>query len=181
MTDADVLHRRAHELAQPLPEEDDASTRRTLLRFRRADGHYAVDLRAVHQVARLDGGARLPRDAWPLLAIAPLDGRIVAVTDPFTAAATRPTSEPLAWGVAIEARGHVLFLLADEVLGVVEIDPDDVTATPSDESGWSTVGVSPDGDAIVDLDDLITKLERLRADRTHQAGSQSAPAPRDLP
>lgn len=180
MTDAEVLQRRARELAQPLAGRDDTSARRKLLRFRRADEHYAVDLSAVHQVARLDGGARLPRDAWPLLAIAPLDGGIVPVIDPFTQGETRSTSAPLAWGVAVEARGHVLFVLADEVVGVADIDPGDVTATPSDDAPWSIAGVSPDGTAIVDLDALITKLEHLRAD-TNRVGQRGAHAVKDLP
>lgn len=179
MTDADVLQRRAHALAQPLPTPADTATRRRMLRFRRAGDHYVVDLDAVHQVARLDGGARLPRDAWPLLAIAPLGGRIVPVIDPFTAE-TRSASEPLAWGVAIEARRHLLFLLADQVIGVVEVDDADVTATPGDEAAWSTVGVSSDGDAVVDLHGVITKLEHLRAD-TDRVDEDGARAMKDLP
>lgn len=181
MTDADLLQRRARELAQPLPAPTDTTTRRSLLRFRRAGDHYAVDLDSVHQVARLDGGARLPRDAWPLLAIAPLDGRIVPVIDPLTARETRSAAAPLSWGVAIEARGQVLFLHADQVIGVADVEDDDVTATPRTEAPWSTVGVSPDGDAIVDLDALITQLEHLRADPHHEAATHGAPAPRELP
>lgn len=175
MTDADVLRRRAHELAQPLPAPVDAAARRSLLRFRRAGDHYAVELESVQQVARLDGGARLPRGAWPLLAIAPLDGRIVPVIDPFTAGETRMASEPLAWGVAIEARGHLLFLVADQVIGVAELDDVDITPTPSDAAAWSTVGVSPDGDAIIDLQAVITNLERLRVDttRTDEHGARA--------
>lgn len=158
MSDQDVLRQRARLLARPVAQED-LAPRRTLLRLRRAGNHLAVDLGQVRQVARLDGAAWLPRQAWPLVAIAPLGDQIVPVLD-LGGDGAASSGDALGWGVAVASGAQVVFLRADEVTDVVEIREDEIApAGPTDSDGsLATAGITRDGDALVDLDAVLAVM-----------------------
>lgn len=167
--DAQVLQERARQLARP-PTDDRAShAPRCLLRFRCRGERFAVDMDVVHQVVALDGAARLPSSAEPLVALAPLGDRVAPVVDLTRAASPGTPPADLAFGVAASVRGHLVFLLADAVTGVVA-DERPSWSQPADEVSGDDP-VSPRGDVVVDV---AAVLEQLLDDRTGRTTSSPA-------
>lgn len=152
MKDVAILQDRARELARPLPRQRDVRPR-AVLRFRRGEERFAVEVGAVQQVVALDGAASLPDAAWPLVAVAPLRDQIVPVYE-LVAPARRPAVRMrLAWGVAVTAVDRTVLLAADEVVDVAEVDGlgrSTATGTEADPVAHSG-GPTRDGHVVVDL------------------------------
>lgn len=153
----EVLRRRARALARPLESTEDVGAAHQVMRFRLGEQGYAVPLDAIRQVVPLTGAARLPRAAWPLVALAPVGGRIVPVValDRSTAGAGLPAGT--GWVLAVATGETVVCLPADEVTELVDLRDVDVTV---DGDGSSHArGLTRDGDVLLDVDGLLASVE----------------------
>lgn len=176
MNPDDILRRRAQELAKPLSEGDeDRGDIRAMLRFAHAGDRYVVPLDHVRQVVPLAGASRLPVSAEPMAAVTSVAGQIVPVVPLFALTGAGAVPLQLAWGVAVEAGGHVLCLPADEVVGVTEVASSDVRTSGGTDTSAPTRGMTPDGDVLVDLEAVVTTVAQQtmagtaaeRPDRNH--------------
>jgi chemotaxis signal transduction protein len=146
-----------------------------MVRFTHAGDRYVVPLDHVRRVVPLAGASRLPVSAEPMAAVTSVAGQILPVVPLFalTGAAARPLQ--LAWGVAVEAGGHVLCLPADEVVGVTDLASSDVTTGGGTDTSGPTRGMTRYGDVLVDLDAVMATVAQQatagtagqRPDRNH--------------
>jgi chemotaxis signal transduction protein len=159
MTPQELLQARARELARPLDDPDAARRTRQVLRFRHRVARYVVPLADVRQVVALAGVARLPGEAWPLVAVAAVAGGIVPVIE----LSRRTAAGQPAWAVAVEADGQSLCLPADEVDGVAELPDEALTAT-ADPGSADRAAVTTSGEEVVDVPALVAAVRRQRQD-----------------
>lgn len=153
----EVLRRRARALARPLESTEDVGATHQVMRFRLGEQGYVVPLDDIRQVVPLTGAARLPRAAWPLVALAPVGGRIVPVValDRSTVGTGLPPGT--AWALAVATGEMVVCLPADEVTELVDLRDVDVTV---DGDGSSHArGLTRDGDVLIDVDGLLASVE----------------------
>jgi chemotaxis signal transduction protein len=161
MTAEEVLRARARELARPVDDLTSTEGTRAVLRFRHRGARYVVPLADVRQVVPLAGVARLPSEAWPLVAVAAVAGEIVPVVE----LSRQATVGHPAWGVAVAADGQSLCLPADEVDGVAELPIDGLAATAAADPGGDDRGaVTTGGEQLLDVDALVASARRQRQD-----------------
>lgn len=166
MTADELLQERARELARPLDDEGATRNTTTLLRFRYAGEAYALEIADARQTVQLSGAARLPDDAWPLVAVGLVGGDIVPVVELSTAGGRRAGRALPEQGVAVEADGMVLIVPADEVHGVVEVSDADVSDVPAESAAGSVFvrGVTRQGDGLLDVRVLLDTVKNQRSD-----------------
>lgn len=173
-TDTELLRRRAQELARPLDvAATDVGTTRQIMRFRLGGDGYAVPLDRTRQVVALTGVARLPRAAWPLVALTSVAGHIVPIIMPGSSTPGQGLPAGTPWGVAVEAGGTTVCFPADVVTGVVDLRDEDVTVDGADDGGRSSRGLTRGGDVLIDVDALVASVEGRQTDgRSGAAGPQ---------
>jgi len=137
---------------------------RTIVRFRTAEGDYAVEVEQVREVRSATGLARLPS---PLPGVVGLlrrgdgdgDGALPAMALPVLA-----ILGALGRHVVIIEKGPLSFgLLVEEVTGVLQVDDGQIGAPPSGQDGPLVSGVLHDEGGLVmllDTDALAGKLNR---------------------
>lgn len=177
MTPDEVLQGRARQLARPLPDDDSTTASTGLLRFRYADEQYALELGQALQVVPLSGAARLPDDAWPLIALGLMAGDIIPVLEFQTTGGRRARRQLPQNGIAVEAEGMVLIVPADDVHGVTEVAAADVDSVAPDSTPGATFlrGITRQGDGLLDVRALV---EMARSPRSDGAASPGSPQER---
>lgn len=171
-TDEELLRRRARDLARPLDAEDVGDTRQ-MMRFRLGGDGYAVPLDRAREVVALAGAARLPRPAWPLVALTSVAGHIVPIVMPGRSMPGQGLPPDTTWGVAVEAGGTTVCFPADVVTGVVDLREVDVSADGAGDGRRFSRGITRDGDIVIDVDGLVASVEGRQPDgRSGAAGPQ---------
>jgi purine-binding chemotaxis protein CheW len=148
---ADILARRARELARPLAPPAEAATLEAVV-FRLGGERYAVESRHVIAVFRLGASTPLPGAAPPVVGLAAWRGELLALFD------LRPGAGPLPSRVLVVGKGVPAFgLLADEVEGLARIPEASIGAIPEalNRRGGQVRGVTGDALLVLDAETMI--------------------------
>lgn len=157
-TGREILQRRAAGLARPLAEPRPDAVRVLLLVATGADGHFALEARAVRHVLRDEPLCRLSANSGALLMVAVVGGQAVPVAD---LGALFDGGEPRRdrpFLVILEGGTGPVGFLVDEVQDVVTLHRDDLRAVSSapvgDPSAHSLI--TPSGAVVLDTELLLS-------------------------
>ncbi len=169
-----VLAERARQWAQPPAAPAAAREPLAVVGFALGDARYALAVQEAVEAAPLPDVTPLPRVPAPLRGVVYHRGRVVPVVDLRLLLGPAGAPGALAPLVVIAAAGEaVVGLLADALLGTVEVDAADLLPAPTTGAGGPTLvrGVTREQLIVLDLEAILSDPRVLINDMGRDTGS----------